>query len=187
MTSTSQAGQDLFAYALSGKIRWGGFVDLGCNDATFHSNSAGLEAYGWVGVLADIIPCAAGRGSPFVCCDATNPNPSLLSLYATLPPVLGYLSVDCDEATLGALTAFPHDKVICQSITVEHDRYHRGDGMRDAIRQFLFARGYDLVCSDVIADGYGEFEDWWAHPDWSSKGMRDMMRCQSKRGLDIVK
>ncbi len=186
MTSTSQAGQDSFAYALSGKISQGGFVDLGCNDATFHSNSAALEFIGWVGVLADIIPCAVGRKSPFVCCDATKPSPELLAQYAALPPVLGYLSIDCDEATMGVLEAFPHDKVVCQSITIETDRYHRGDGLRDSIRKFLFAHGYELVCADVICPGYGEFEDWFCFPAWSSKGMRDALRCQSKSGLEIA-
>jgi hypothetical protein len=187
MTSTAQAGQDTYAYILSGKISQGGFVDLGCNHATFHSNSAALEFIGWVGVLCDVAPTCEGRRSPFIVCDATKPNAALVQAYATLPPVLGYLSVDCDDATLGALQAFPHDKVVCQSITIEHDRYHRGDGLRNEIRKFLFERGYDLVCADVIADGYGEFEDWWAHPKWTSKGMRDALRCQSRRGLDIVK
>lgn len=186
MTSTAQAGQDSFAYAISGKISQGGFVDLGCNDATIHSNSAALEFIGWVGVLVDIIPCAAGRRSPFVCCDATRPSPALLEQYAALPPVLGYLSVDCDDATLGALEAFPHDKVVCQTITIENDRYRVGDGPRNQIRKFLFERGYELVCADVIADGYGEYEDWFCHPKWSSKGMRDKLRCQSKRGLEVA-
>jgi hypothetical protein len=185
MTSTSQAGQDLFAWTLSGKIRQGGFVDLGCNDATFHSNSAGLEAIGWVGVLVDIAPVCSGRRSPFECCDATKPSPRLLELYSALPPVLGYLSVDCDESTLGALLAFPHDKVVCQTITVETDRYRLGDGPRNEIREFLIGRGYDLVCADVICPGYGEFEDFWAHPHWSSSGVRDSIRCKSTDWREI--
>lgn len=187
MTSTAQAGQDTYAYILSGKISQGGFVDLGCNDAVFHSNSAALEFIGWVGVLVDIAPVCSGRRSPFVCCDAQHPSESLLRLYSELPPVLGYLSVDCDDATLGALHAFPFSKVQCQTITTEHDRYRLGDGPRNAIRSFLFDLGYELVCADVIADGYGEFEDWWAHPRWTSRGMRDQLRCQSKNGKDIVK
>jgi len=187
MTSTSQAGQDVYAHILSGKISQGGFVDIGCNDATFHSNSAALEFIGWVGVLVDIAPVCVGRRSPFVCCDATRPSDALLAQYAALPPVLGYLSVDCDEATLGALQAFPFDKVQCQSITTEHDRYRLGDGPRNAIRKFLFELGYELVCADVVAEGYGEFEDWWAYPRWSSRGVRDQLRSQSKIGKEIVK
>ena len=187
MTSTSQAGQDLYAWTLSGKISLGGFVDLGCNVADTHSNSSGLEAIGWVGVLVDIAPVCVGRRSPFICCDATNPSPELIAQYQALPPVLGYLSVDYDDATLGALKAFPHDQVQCQSITIEHDRYHRGDGLRDQIRKFLFNLGYELVCADVSVDGYGEFEDWWAHPNWSSKGVRDQLRCQGKNWKEIFK
>lgn len=187
MTSTAQAGQDDYAYILSGKISQGGFVDLGCNHATFHSNSAALEFIGWVGVLCDIAPVCEGRRSPFIVCDATQPSPALLAAYATLPPVLGYLSVDCDDATLGALKAFPHDRVICQSITIEHDKYRVGDGPRNAIRTFLLNRGYELVCGDVIIEGYGEAEDWFAHPDWSSRGVRDKLRCTSRPGREIVR
>lgn len=185
MTSTSQAGQDLFAWLMSGKISRGGFVDLGCNHATFHSNSAALEFIGWVGILVDIAPVCEGRSSPFVCCDATNPNAELIERYKALPPVLGYLSVDCDDATLGALKAFPFDKVQCQTITTEHDRYHKGDAMRDAIRSFLIGHGYSLVCADVSVDGYGEFEDWWAHPLWTSMGLRDRLRCTGKNWKEI--
>ncbi len=177
----SQAGQDMFAHYISGRISHGSFVDLGCHDGLNHSNSFGLETMHWIGLLVDVQPGICGpRNSPIFYCDATNPSPELLAAYATLPPQLGYLSVDCDDATLGALKAFPFDKVQCQSVTTEHDRYRVGDGPRDSIREFMFDLGYDLVCADVIAPGYGEFEDWWAHPRWSSRGVRDHIRCSSK-------
>lgn len=185
--TTSQAGQDMFAHFISGRIHNGGFVDLGCNDAKFHSNTASLEHVGWVGVLVDILPgICTGRRSPFVCCDATKPSPELIAKYAELPMALGYLSVDCDNYTLGALKAFPHDRVQCQSITTEHDRYRLGDGMRNEIREFLTGLGYDLVCADVVAPGYGQFEDWWAHPTWSSRGTRDRIRCVGKHWSEML-
>lgn len=185
--STSQAGQDEFAWRMSGRIQHGGFVDLGCNEAHFHSNSSGLEAIGWVGVLVDIAPVCVGRASPFVVCDATNPTPELLNWYKTLPPVLGYLSVDCDDSTFGALKAFPFDKVQCQTITLEHDRYRVGDGVMQQTREFLLKLGYDLVCSNVALEGYGEFEDWWCHPKWTSSGVRDKYRCNGKLWKEILK
>jgi len=184
--TTSQAGQDMFAHFISGRISHGGFVDIGCHDARFHSNSASLEHVGWIGVLVDIIPgVCAGRRSPFVCCDATNPNAELLERYSTLPPVLGYLSVDCDDATFQALKVFPFDRVQCQSVTVEHDRYRVGDSNRNAIRQFMQGMGYELVCSDVVAPGYGQFEDWFCFPEWSSRGTRDRIRCVGKEWKDM--
>lgn len=185
--TTSQAGQDMFAHYISGRIKLGGFVDLGCNVSTFHSNTHSLEWVGWVGVLVDNQPgICVGRASPFVCCDATNPSAELLAKYAALPPVLNYLSVDCDDATFAALKAFPLDKVQCQSITIETDRYRVGDGPRDAIRAYLLERGYELVCGDVIIPGYGEAEDWFCFPKWSSRGTRDRIRCTGKEWKDML-
>lgn len=185
--TTSQAGQDMYAHLMSGRITRGSFVDLGCNVATFHSNTHSLEWVGWVGLLVDIQPgICVGRSSPFICSDATKPTSELLEKYSALPQVLNYLSVDCDEYGLGALEAFPFDKVQCQSITIEHDRYHRGDALRDGQRKFLIEKGYSLVCADVILPGVGEFEDWWAHPNWTSRWLRDRMRCSSKPWNEIV-
>jgi len=185
--STSQAGQDEFAWRMSGRIQYGGFVDIGCNVAHFNSNSSGLEAIGWVGVLVDIQDICVGRSSPFVVCDAAHPNEALLEKYRTLPSVLGYLSVDCDDATIGALKAFPFSKVECQSITIEHDAYRVGPSVRTQTREMMLDLGYDLVCSNVIVEGYGAFEDWWAHPKWTSAGVRNKYRCDGKIGKEIFK
>jgi hypothetical protein len=182
LKTTSQAGQDMFAHYISGRIHNGSFVDIGCHDGITHSNSYGLEHMGWVGVLVDyqVGICTTPRRNPIIYSDAMDPSPELLEAYRTLPPQLGYLSVDCDGGTWEALKRFPLDKVQCQSITVEHDRYRMGDAMRDLMREYLKSLGYDLVCADVVAPGYGQFEDWWAHPRWSSSGVRNHIRCEGK-------
>lgn len=175
---TSQAGQDTFAYIISGEDKEGFFVDIGCHDGFVHSNSYGLEQVGWSGLLVDKERgiCTQPRNSYIVYSDASKPNPDLLAAYESLPPIVNYLSVDCDDDTFGALVAFPWDKVKCQTVTIEHDRYRVGDGPRDHIRAFMKSIGYELVCADVVAPGYGQFEDWWAHPVLSSARVRDLLR-----------
>ncbi len=180
--TTSQAGQDMFAHYISGRIHNGIFVDLGAHDGIVHSNSHGLEHMGWRGLCVDIVPgiISDKRIAQKVYCDAGKPNDQLKFYYDELPAQIGYLSVDCDDGTLSALAAFPFWRVQCQAVTTEHDRYRVGDGPRNAIRGLMESLGYERVCSDVVAPGYGQFEDWWAHPRWSSLGVRNHIRCEGK-------
>lgn len=159
-TSHSQAGQDEFAFESSGRKLTGRFLDIGCNDAIYHSNTYALEQLGWTGLRVDVANFAAGRSSPFLLADATKPNP-YIEAFCREP--VDYLSLDIDTYAVNAmqwLSAF-----FFGIVTVEHDLYRVGEGVRNHLRAIMAER-YNLVKPDVVAEGYGPFEDWYIHKEY---------------------
>ncbi len=169
MKLRSQAGQDLFVILMLGDRAQGSFLDIGCCHPVTISNTFALEQAGWRGLLIDNDPgaielCTLHRKSPVIQGDATRMAWVHLLGNHGLLPMIDYLSLDIDEATLAALKSLPLDVVRFRVITIEHDSY-RNDGVpRDAMRQLLHAAGYTLVCADVMHNGCA-FEDWYVHPD----------------------
>lgn len=173
LESHSQAGQDLFAYDASDRKRKGTFLDIGCNDAVFHSNTYALEQIGWRGLLVDIAPFdMSKRKSPFVLADASKVCPAIQGFMADHNWFIDYLSLDVDEWTYQALIALPLGLCRFGCITVEHDLYLRGPGPQEAIRKTLMGHGYTLACGDVVAPGYGVFEDWFVDPNYHEGAIR---------------
>lgn len=170
MTSHSQAGQDRFVFSmLEGKTN-GFYLDIGCNDAKFHSNTYELEEIGWDGLLVDIVGGCESRKGTFVKCDATRPDERLIFQYSQMPDVVDYLSLDVDEALLPVLSMIPFWDHAFRVITLEHDVYVRGNEPRTYSRMHLIRMGYKLVCADVKVVPPGmttqePFEDWWIWPD----------------------
>lgn len=165
----AQAGQDRFAYEASGKINNGKFVDIGCDHPSFHSNTFALETLGWNGLMVDIHSGCESRQGTFIVSDAANPTDSLKIQYSQLPPVVDYLSLDCDDATMGAFNWLPWDRVTFRAITLETDVYKNGPDVRDKTRTMLRAIGYHLLCADVVVEWpkgtMVPFEDWWIFPE----------------------
>lgn len=160
MKSHAQAGQDTFVFETSGRKTDGIFIDIGCNDPIVHSNTYLLEEFGWRGLLIDIIPCAGGRKSPFMIWDVSvNCNP-IIGFWES-KNFVDYLSLDVDDATESAFDNLPLERLLAGVITIEHDRYRRGDAFRNKARARLSDCGYDLRAPDVVAPGYGEYEDWF--------------------------
>jgi hypothetical protein len=167
--SRSQAGQDRFAY--DHVISPGTFLDIGCNDPIFNSNSYALEQAGWRGLLVDfdaamVELCKTIRTNPVILADATKVHWSGICSEYDLPNQIDYLSLDVDGPELLVLMNLISDGLSFRAITCEHDRYHRGDGPREAIRCFLIDHGYTLAVGDVkVFDQHYpngvEFEDWW--------------------------
>lgn len=182
ITSTAQAGQDKFAFYMSGEKTDGTFLDIGCNDPVFHSNTFALESVGWRGLLVDIGLFQSYRISRFVQADATKPCREIQNFLSTCQWRIDYLSVDVDGPQYEALMVLPISRLFAGVITVEHDVYLRGPVVRDKIRGLLGGLGYDLVCSDVIAEGYGPFEDWYVHPSYADQKRRDSKRFNSPIG-----
>jgi hypothetical protein len=156
-----QAGQDKWIKELL--VDWkgiknGSFVDIGCGGEQY-SNTLGLEQIGWRGWLVDNSDWAKDdcrkRPSQFIFGDATKIQ------WPELPPVIDYLSIDVDGATLDALRNFPLSKTKFRLATIEHDSYRFGNGMRDEIRSILFKAGYNLARGDVANPE--PFEDWWVN------------------------
>ena len=189
--SQSQAGQDAWVFAMTEHKTDGFYVDLGCNDATKQSNSYALEEMGWKGILVDIVGGCENRKGTFIMSDAANPNERLRLYYKHLPAVCDYLSLDCDDATMGAFNALPWDRVTFRCITVETDVYLKGPADRDKLRSMFNAMGYFLCCADVVVEWpqgtFVSFEDWYIRPEIVSPDMVKRFKCESRYWRDILK
>ena len=190
--SHSQASQDLFAWTMTEQKQGGSFLDIGCNDAKFHSNTYALEEYAsWRGLLVDIVSGCESRRSPFIKCDAANPNDKLKWHYKQLPDVTDFLSLDADDSTMGAFNSLPWDRVTFRVICAEHDAYRKGPELRDKMRVLLKAMGYFLCCSDVQVEwpnpgDRNSFEDWWIRPELVSPELVKKYQCESKYWKEIL-
>lgn len=191
----SQVGQDRFAWEVTGRCWAGSYVDIGCGDPVSGSNSYGLEKAGWYGLLVDRYDDANRRSTRLGRCivaDAVTVDwhreIGKLS-YTLLPPsdipIISYLSLDCDENSLGVLRVLPLDIFRFAAITIEHDKYRLGPAQQDGQREMLKSHGYDLVCADVMWEG-NRFEDWWVLPGAVDQAKVDLFRCEGVNGLDIV-
>jgi hypothetical protein len=161
MNSRSQAGQDRFVNALHPQP--GTFLDIGAAGLAI-SNTLGLEEIGWTGILVDNSPEAARastvRKAWFKLADATQRD------YSFLPPIVDFLSLDVDGASLDALRKIfaSAPKTSFRTITVEHDQYERGESLRTPMLELLRAKGYDILCPDVCHEGKS-FEIWAVKPE----------------------
>jgi len=186
----SQAGQSRWVWETLEHKTDGFYVDIGCNDAQFHSNTYALEQQGWTGILVDIVGGCESRKGTFILSDAANPNERLKLNYKHLPTVVDYLSLDCDEATLGAFNALPWDRVTFRCITLETDLYRKGPEDRDKMRTMLRAMGYEIVAEDVVvewpAGTFVEYEDWICYPELTNPEMIKRFKSKSKHWKDIL-
>lgn len=168
-TSHSQAGQDKFAYIVTGS-RHGSFLDIGANNPVTINNSFGLEQLGWRGLLVDnsaesMEACEQQRKSHFYFTDASQPQNWQAALaQAELPTKrISYLSLDIDGATLACLRCLPLYDLRFDVITVETDAYRNGPEYRQAILDILKQHDYDILCADVMDQGLS-FEAWAVDP-----------------------
>jgi len=166
----SQAFQDMFVLTmLNGKTN-GSFLEIGCSDPLFNSNTKLLEEWGWNGISIDnsekdTANFAKSRKSRLIIADATRLDyEELLSGYRDLD----YLQVDIEPAlnTLSALLRIPFEHHRFAVVTFEHDDYCTPrPGVKERQRQYLKSHGYQLIVGDIGFDRYSYFEDWWVHPD----------------------
>lgn len=166
----SQAGQDKYVY--ENLPSPGTLLDIGCNDPFACSNSCTLEGQGWTGLLVDldaemVAYCNRTRRNPAIVEDATKADWKKICAEHNLGLAIDYLSLDVDGPELMVLENLIAAGFSFKIITCEHDRYHRGDGPRNAIREFLIAQGYTLAVPDVkvFDNNYPkgvEYEDWWS-------------------------
>lgn len=167
MESFSQAGQDKFPQVLLHATPLPKtYLDIGSHHPTTFNNSYALERAGWSGLSLDLQDFskefATHRREAFVRADVTTVDwDPLLARYFPSRQI-DYISFDVDDATSAAFARFPFSSVRFKTMTLEHDGYRVGTQLRDSIRQTLTSLGYTLICADVIAEGYGAFEDWWA-------------------------
>jgi hypothetical protein len=191
MESFSQAGQDKFPqtmlHGVSGPKR---YLDIGCHHPTVFNNSYALERAGWNGVSIDIQDFsrefASQRTNTFIQANVLTIDWEPIIVKYFPERVIDYISFDVDDATEIAFQRFPFSTVRFKTITLEHDGYRVGARLRDSIRKTFTDLGYTLVCADVVAEGYGAFEDWWVDKSAVDNNMVEQMTCSNTPSKRIV-
>lgn len=185
----SQSGQDIFASQLLNKKN-GTFLDIGAGHPINFNNTYLLETkYDWTGTSIDVnqefIPLWKNiRSNTFTCSDALTLDYGKMMEENYKSNIIDYLSLDIDNKYVDVLTSIPFDKYKFRVITIEHDFYIHGDVFRKGEREFLQARGYYLLCSNVKNTG-NIYEDWWIHPDLVQD--YKYLTCESLEYTDILK
>jgi FkbM family methyltransferase len=166
--------QDLFVLSILKGKRGGKYLEIGCADPFYGSNTALLEKmYGWDGISIDIKPDEVQkfkdkRSNHVICADATTLDyKKLCKTLCVKENVIDYLQVDCEppSRTFEILKMMPFDKYTFSVITFEHDYYlDQTKSIRDLSREFLQSKGYVLAVGNVSVNNDMPFEDWWIHP-----------------------
>lgn len=78
-----------------------------------------------------------------------------------VPPAIDYLSIDVEGHELQVLAGMDFDRWHVRCITIEHNLYSDGPGRKNAIFGVLTGHGFKRAREDVIAEGYGPYEDWY--------------------------
>jgi len=186
----SQVYQDLFVLSVLDGKRMGNYLEIGTAGPEYGNNTKLLEEWGWTGVGIEwnaqfAASYAAVRQNPVLNQDALKTDyVELCQKIAQDRGVIDYLQLDCEPAstTYEIMTKIPFNLVKFAVITYEHDDYVDMTGRyRRLSREFLRARGYELVVSDISPDGVSNFEDWWVHPNLVDKDIIRTMRDISNR------
>lgn len=171
MESKSQAGQDLFVYAVTRKTN-GTFLEIGGCDPIKINNTYELEKMGWTGYSFDIDPNLSypfflnRKNCQFTVADVTKFDWNrFINENNLLNKTIDYLSFDVDDASLPTLRRFPFDKLKFNVMTVEHDRYRFGQAVANEMRSIIMPYGYELICKDIQNDDL-PYEDWYVHKDF---------------------
>lgn len=177
MSYQGQAGQDEYVLKVLNYKPNGFFLEIGSNHPIVHNNSYILEKkYNWNGLLVEYTKSfeeqyIQHRTSHYVIEDASKVDYKGLFTKYNFPATMDYLQIDLDvnnRSTLNTLELL--DATIFKThtfatVTFEHDIYTGNHyNTREASREIFLKNGYVLVYGDVIAAGYGQFEDWYVHP-----------------------
>tara|TARA_Y100000389_G_C17408696_1_gene489592 strand:+ start:59 stop:1288 length:1230 start_codon:yes stop_codon:yes gene_type:complete len=163
--------QDLFVLALLNGKEEGSYLEIGSGDPFVHNNTALLETeFGWKGISIDNSEALCynfkeNRNNTIICTDATQMDYTNLFNLHCVEPVIDYLQIDCDEASMEILEKIPFETHKFGVITFEHDTYRLGTDIRDKARTLLKKHGYQLVVNDVAFSPQHSYEDWYVHPD----------------------
>jgi hypothetical protein len=118
--------------------------------------------------------------------DATRLDYVALFKQEDAPSLIPALSIDVDAASMDALRAIPFDTFSFKSIIIEHDIY-RFPFLRSPEREFLEARDYELLFSDILHEAGKPFEDWWIKRDQFSQALVEKWRGENLRDIDAIR
>jgi hypothetical protein len=188
----SQAGQDLFVLSVLDGKRNGVFVDLGCNQPILLNNTFLLERqFGWKGLAVDVdesvFDLFVFRECQTLAADGTRLDWDLVVEQLGTAKI-DYLSLDLEPptTTLEGLKNIPFDRVEFEAVTFEHDAYRSGDEIRDESRAIFESNGYVRLCSDVILEGFGQFEDWYYNPRYVDAARSKALAAGSTSWENII-
>jgi hypothetical protein len=189
----SLSGQDIFVSSLlRSSTAANYYVEVGAGWPIKINNTYLLESvYNWSGISIDFDREMSNnfnetRINKCLFADATKIDYLNLFISENLPLELDYLSLDIDPAyqTLLVLSLIPFETYRFKVITFEHDAYKNGSLIKIASRLLLRHYGYVNVSKNVIAAGFGKYEDWWINPRYISiqegKSMAKKVREQVK-------
>lgn len=153
----SECGQDLWIIGLFGTAHHGTYLELGASHPQNGNNTLALEKLNWTGLSLEWRESESSswyevRHNPLLITDATQ--------YPYESKLYDYISLDCDEQSNDCLKQLLRCEVKFRAMTIEHDRYGRGNGPADEQRAILKAAGYRLQHPDVQCC-HGPYEDWW--------------------------
>lgn len=191
----SQVYQDMFVLSmLNGKTN-GRFLEVGGADPWKCNNTALLEQlFGWKGTSIDFNENFASSyktSRPNItvyCTDALGLNYDDILAPLAVEGVVDYLQLDIEppKSTYECLLKIPFDKYKFRVITYEHD--YPADvtrQYREKSREYLRSKGYELIVNDVSPDGEWNFEDWWVHPDYVDKDIKEKMMSVTDKNTKI--
>lgn len=163
--------QDMFVLSCFNGKRNGSYLEIGSGDPFVHNNTALLETeFGWKGISIDNSEALCynfkeKRNNTVICSDATAiPFENMLNAHC-MEPIIDYLQIDCDEASIDILNKIPFGRFKFGVITFEHDSYRLGNERKDAARKLLKEHGYVLAVPNLAFAPGHPYEDWYIHPD----------------------
>jgi FkbM family methyltransferase len=193
----SDARQDEFVANLTAFKQDGTYVDIGSCHSQKSNNTFFFDRLGWRGICVEIDPIYNESYTNRSKCTHLNADALTLDYTAEfdragLPPVIDYLSLDVDDASLEVLRMIPFDRHRFRVITIEHDHYRTGDHNRVPQREILSSLGYRLLCADVYVEQSDfphpncSFEDWWVHPEEFDQSILDKVATDSAPPSRII-
>jgi SAM-dependent methyltransferase len=177
----SQIYQDMFVLTMLNGKTDGRWFEIGCGHPWHSNNTLLLEEVGWTGVSIDFLKENTDkwgvRKTVPILADALK-----LDYEELMDGDYDYLQIDIEPAlnTFNVLMMIPFETHRFAVITFEHDYYYSPE-FRERSRAYLRSHGYVLVASDIAADRYNSFEDWWCHPDLVDAGIIE--RVQNTSGV----
>lgn len=199
--------QDEYAYNLIGEK--GIFLDLGCSNPTFGSNTYGLEKLGWSGLCFDIRDCQSEydwtsiRSQKFVQTDVTSEYfLNYISNFKQSTPVVDYVSLDMDTAgqnfALLGLKNIIKSGLKFKALTFEHEYHYHGPENKMEGKRLLESAGYHCLFDDVslVQEAIPPskypgkfFEDWYINPSFFDKSILDISLSKKDYNscMDVLK
>ena len=180
----SQCYQDMFVLTMLNGKKNGVFLEIGCDDAYFNSNTALLEeSFGWEGISIDIDPgkiekFKKKRYSTAIAADGLEIDFSKILTETNYD----YLQIDCEPASTSfkILQRIPFKNHRFAVITFEHDNYCDKDkSIKLKSRKYLESYGYKMIVNNIAEDRWSDFEDWYVHPDLVDPRIVEHMLCIS--------